>query len=41
MQVMGLVAREKWFLGGQYLTELCDPAAGIQYGILHLKKKIG
>ena len=35
MQVMGAVARERGFKG-DYLTELCDPAIGIQYGCAHL-----
>lgn len=31
MQVMGQVARERGFIG-PFLTELCDPAVGIEYG---------
>lgn len=37
-QVMGTVAREYGHLG--YLSELCKPALSLQYGCLHLKKKI-
>ena len=35
LQVMGAVARERGF-GGLYLTELCDPETGIEYGVKHL-----
>jgi len=35
MQVMGQVARERGYRG-PYLTSLCDPATGLQYGCLHL-----
>ena len=35
MQVMGAVARERGF-PGQFLTELCDPEIGIEYGVRHL-----
>lgn len=35
MQVMGQVARERGYKG-PYLTALCDPATGLQYGCLHL-----
>lgn len=38
MQVMGQVARELGFLGA-YLTELCDPDLGIDYGCRHLANK--
>lgn len=36
MQVMGAVARERGFTG-DFLTELCDPRLGIEYGCKHLK----
>jgi len=36
MQVMGGVAREHGYHG--WLTRLCDPAVGINYGILHLRR---
>jgi soluble lytic murein transglycosylase-like protein len=36
MQVMGQVARERGF-EGIYLSELCNPAAGIEYGCRQLK----
>lgn len=35
LQVMGLVARERGFKGA-YLTELCDPATGLNIGCKHL-----
>ena len=35
MQVMGAVARERGFVG-QFLTELCDPETGIEYGVRQL-----
>jgi hypothetical protein len=35
LQVMGAVAREHGFRGG-YLTELCNPEIGLEYGCLHL-----
>jgi len=35
MQVMGQVARERGFKG-VYLTRLCDPAEGLEYGCRHL-----
>jgi soluble lytic murein transglycosylase-like protein len=38
MQVMGAVAREAGFDG--WLTELCNPEYGLEYGCKHLKKKI-
>ena len=38
MQVMGTVARERGHKG--WLTELCDPKIGLEFGILHLKAKI-
>lgn len=36
MQVMGQVAREYGFTG-QYLTELCDPDVGVDYGCRKLE----
>lgn len=36
MQVMGAVAREKGFRG-RFLSELCDPEVGLEYGCKHLK----
>lgn len=39
MQVMGQVAREHGFKG-PYLSALCDPEIGIEYGCLHLAKKV-
>lgn len=38
MQVMGAVAREHGYNG--WLTGLCDPSTGIEYGCMHLRKKI-
>lgn len=38
MQVMGTVAREYHFSG--WLTELCKPSVGLEYGCTHLKAKI-
>jgi hypothetical protein len=38
MQVMGAVAREYGFDG--WLTELCIPELGLEYGCKHLKKKL-
>jgi len=35
MQVMGAVARERGFMG-KFLSELCDPGVGLQYGCIHL-----
>lgn len=35
MQVMGQVAREFGF-AGKWLTELCDPVVGVQYGCMKL-----
>lgn len=35
MQVMGAVAREHGF-PGKYLTQLCDPETGLDFGCLHL-----
>lgn len=35
MQVMGAVARERGFRG-PFLTELCDPVIGAEYGCRHL-----
>lgn len=37
MQVLGQVAREFGFTG-KYLTELCEPAVGIEYGCRKLAK---
>jgi soluble lytic murein transglycosylase-like protein len=37
MQVIGQVAREFGFTG-KYLSELCDPAVGIEYGCRKLAK---
>lgn len=37
MQIMGQVARELGF-DGKYLTELCDPAVGLEYGCKKLKR---
>jgi len=39
MQVMGQVAREFGFKGA-FLTELCDPAAGLEIGCLVLAAKL-
>jgi soluble lytic murein transglycosylase-like protein len=36
MQVMGQVARERGFTG-PFLSELCTPSVGIEYGCLHLR----
>lgn len=36
MQVMGAVAREYGFKG--WLTELCQPDVGLEYGCRHLKR---
>lgn len=35
MQVMGAVAREHGF-DGRFLSKLCDPSVGIEYGCKHL-----
>ena len=35
MQIMGQVARERGFKG-EFLTELCEPATGMEYGCRHL-----
>ncbi len=35
MQIMGQVARERGFTG-IFLTELCDPETGLEYGCRHL-----
>ncbi len=35
MQVMGAVAREYGF-SGRFLSQLCDPAVGLEYGCRHL-----
>ena len=35
MQVMGAVAREHGFLG-RFLSQLCDPPVGLEYGCRHL-----
>lgn len=37
MQVMGQVAREYGF-AGEYLTELCEPLIGLEFGCRKLKK---
>jgi soluble lytic murein transglycosylase-like protein len=37
LQVMGEVAREEGF-AGKFLTELCDPDTGLDYGCRKLKK---
>jgi soluble lytic murein transglycosylase-like protein len=37
MQIMGQTARELGFMG-DYLTELCEPAIGIEYGCRKLKR---
>lgn len=34
MQVMGQVAREHGFKG-KFLSELCSPEAGLEYGVIH------
>lgn len=39
MQVMGQVAREEGF-SGDFLTELCDPALGIRFGVQHFARKL-
>jgi len=39
MQVMGEVARELHF-AGPFLTRLCDPDVGLDYGCAHLVRKI-
>ncbi|HWZ96920.1 MAG TPA: lytic transglycosylase domain-containing protein [Candidatus Dormibacteraeota bacterium] len=39
MQVMGQVARENGF-AERFLSGLCDPAAGIEYGCRVLRKKL-
>ena len=39
MQIMGQVARERGF-SGEYLTELCDPAVGIEYGCKELARRM-
>lgn len=36
MQVMGAVAREYGFTG--WLSKLCDPTVGLNYGMLHLNR---
>jgi soluble lytic murein transglycosylase-like protein len=40
MQVMGQSAREIGFIG-QFLSELCDPAIGIEVGCLLFARKLG
>jgi soluble lytic murein transglycosylase-like protein len=40
MQVMGQSARETGFVG-QFLSELCDPATGIEVGCLLFAHKLG
>jgi hypothetical protein len=37
MQVMGAVAREHGFMG-RFLSQLCDPPVGLEYGCRHLGK---
>lgn len=37
MQIMGQVARELRFAGA-FLSELCEPAVGLEYGCRHLAK---
>ena len=37
MQILGQVAREKGFIG-QFLTELCDPDVGTDYGCRKLQQ---
>lgn len=39
MQVMGQVARERGFKG-EYLTELCEPEVGIEFGCRELDRRI-
>lgn len=39
MQIMGQVSRERGFIG-EYLTELCDPAVGIEYGCRELSRRL-
>jgi soluble lytic murein transglycosylase-like protein len=39
LQIMGEVAREEGF-EGRFLSELCDPATGLEYGLRHLKKMV-
>jgi hypothetical protein len=39
LQVMGQVAREYGF-AGIFLTQLCDPATGIEFGAKHLKRQL-
>jgi soluble lytic murein transglycosylase-like protein len=39
MQVMGQVARERGFTG-EFLSELCDPPTGIEFGCRHLAGKL-
>lgn len=39
MQIMGQTARERGF-EGPFLTELCDPALGLEYGCRHLVRQI-
>ena len=36
MQLMGESARELGFTGGHFLSELCDPAVGLEWGCKHL-----
>ena len=38
MQVMGAVAREHGFKG-RYISELCTPELGVEYGCKHLKRQ--
>ncbi len=39
MQIMGQTARERGF-DRPFLTELCDPATGLEWGCLHLSAQI-
>lgn len=39
LQVMGAVARENGF-SGKFLTELCDPWTGLDYGARHLRHQL-
>jgi soluble lytic murein transglycosylase-like protein len=39
MQVMGEVARERGF-AGNFLSSLCDPATGLEYGCRHLASRL-
>lgn len=39
MQVMGQVARERGF-AGEFLSELCNPEVGLEFGCAHLAHKL-